>query len=262
MMRQYLLPKTYSGEGTLTLSERDSRYLTKVLRYAPGTCFNGIDQSGKVYDLVLIDKQTLGISPAENGKAKQASDTLPSVKGLPRLHLLQCLCKGKKDDSIIRQATEIGVLSITFVQSRFCVSDASNKTIKAMKARNERYEAIIKEAIQQSGSAIPTSLTPEVLGIEEVPEFCKNGLGIFFHQDPLENQQSLGDLLAGQTPNADIYLLVGSEGGFSAEECALLKQGGMLPVLLKTNILRAETAAVYALAACQSLLQEKPSLFV
>ena len=257
MMRQYLLSKNYHGEETVSLSEKESRYLTKVLRYPLGTRFNGLDQNGKVYDLVLIDAQTLHASPAEHGKAKRESDTLPSVTHLPRLHLLQCLCKGKKDDAIVRQATEIGAVSITFVQSRFCVSDASRKSMKALMAKNDRYEAIIKEAVQQSGSAIPTQLTPKVLAINDIPSFCKDGLGIFFHQAPRSQQQELGSLLAQVPQDTDIYLLTGSEGGLSDEECALLEEGGMYPVLLKTNILRAETAAIYALAACQTLLQER-----
>ncbi len=209
-----------------------------------------------MYDLLLADSHTLKITPAKDGKAKVESDTLPFVKNLPRIHLLQCLCKGKKDETIIRQATEIGAVSITFVQSTFCVADLSQKSRKAMAGRWERYEAIVKEAVQQSGSALPTRITGQILPIREVPSFCKDGLGIFFHQDPQGGQKGLGELLHSEGRGKEIYLLVGSEGGLSDGECSLLKEGGMHPVLLGTNILRAETAAIYALAACQSLLEE------
>jgi 16S rRNA (uracil1498-N3)-methyltransferase len=48
--------------------------------------------------------------------------------------------------------------------------------------------------------------------------------------------------------------VVGSEGGFSEKEVDLLVAGGFYPVLLKTNILRAETAAVVSVALTQQLL--------
>ena len=49
-------------------------------------------------------------------------------------------------------------------------------------------------------------------------------------------------------------LFIGPEGGFSDEECCLAENKGFFSVLLRTNILRAETAAVYTSAAVQSLL--------
>ena len=51
-----------------------------------------------------------------------------------------------------------------------------------------------------------------------------------------------------------IALFCGSEGGLSPLEIAALQKSGFLAVHLKTNILRCETAALYGIAAIQSLL--------
>ena len=51
-------------------------------------------------------------------------------------------------------------------------------------------------------------------------------------------------------------VVVGSEGGISPEEVELLKAGGFIPVHLKTNILRCETAALYGIAVVQNSLTE------
>lgn len=58
-----------------------------------------------------------------------------------------------------------------------------------------------------------------------------------------------------ERPDA-VVLAVGAEGGISVAERELLKKYGFCPVHLHTNILRAETAAVYSIAAVQTLLME------
>ncbi|MFA6844509.1 MAG: RsmE family RNA methyltransferase [Sphaerochaetaceae bacterium] len=257
-MRQYLLPKDFSGNKTLALPAKESRYLIKVLRYRIGERFNGIDGQGNIWDLTLCSENTLECKPAKDGKAQKTSDTLPSFNGpYPPIHLFQCLCKGKKDESIVRCATEMGVFSITFVQSKFCTVDLSEKNGQALKARNERLGSIIKEAIQQSGSPIPTRLTEKILSIPEMIEQCKGkGLGLFFHQSKLD-ETSLSLQLKDHPIEKPVFILIGSEGGLSDDECKLLLMGNFHPVLLKTNILRAETAAIYALVATQTLITER-----
>ena len=59
------------------------------------------------------------------------------------------------------------------------------------------------------------------------------------------------------TEGMEISLFIGSEGGFSDEECEAAEGKGIVPVLLNTNILRAETAAIYAVAGVQTLLNRE-----
>ena len=51
-----------------------------------------------------------------------------------------------------------------------------------------------------------------------------------------------------------IALAVGCEGGFSPKEFEILKQADFLPLHFNTNVLRAETAALYGIAVLQQLL--------
>jgi len=53
-----------------------------------------------------------------------------------------------------------------------------------------------------------------------------------------------------------IALAVGCEGGISPAERTLFEQNGFMPIHLKTNILRSETAALYGLAAIQNAVTE------
>jgi 16S rRNA (uracil1498-N3)-methyltransferase len=262
-MRQYLLGPSFSGQTNFTVFGKESQYLTRVLRIKEGQCFAGIDRNGVIWDLQMEsigkDSCTLSCQEAEEGKAKQTTDSMPSYCGpFPKLFLYQCICKGKKIEQIVRQATEIGVEEINLVQSKYCVSDFSNKTDKAVSLRTERLEAQIKEAIQQSGSPIATHMGETTIKLEDLPKHWDNrGLGIFFHQSEISQQTSLKTLLETNPMETPIAIVIGAEGGFSDEECLFLETSGFKPVLLKTNILRAETAATYAISAIQVLMTEK-----
>lgn len=257
-MRQYLLDGSFHGEKNLTLTGKENQYLVKVLRLKVGDQILGRDRKGKTWNLKLerIEKNscTLSATATEEGEAVVSIDSLPSYGGpYPRLFLYQCLCKGKKNELIVRQATEIGVEQITLVQSKFCVRDFSNKKESA----SDRLEGQVKEAIQQSGSPIPTRLDDQILSIEELPQHWQNkGPFIFFHQSERGLSQSLPKLVATIPSGTPVGILIGSEGGLSDEECLFLEEAGFLPALLNTNILRAETAATYALAVVQTLMTE------
>ncbi len=263
-MRQYVLPKTFRGEPSLVLKEKESQYLSKVLRLKEGQQILGRDQEGKVYQLTIekISKQqcTLSCHQVKEDASVQTTDALPSYSGpYPNLTLMQCLCKGKKEDQIVRQATEIGTREIMLIQSRYCVPNLSSKNEKALGNRFERLNRQVKEAIQQSGSPIPTEIIPEVITLSELPTWWNNrGPVLFFHQSKrYETQKTLHEIVGNLPIETPIALLVGPEGGFSEEECTTLEDAGFHPVLLRTNILRSETAGIYALSAIQTIMTEK-----
>lgn len=252
-MRQYVLPSNYDGESLLNLNKKDSQYFIKVLRLKKGDKIIARDIKGNIYQLVLLDYDntscTLSSSPIDCLDEGESTDSMPSYSGkYPLIHLFQCTCKGKKNDGIIRMATEMGVQSISLVQSKFCISKKDKKD-------NTRFNTIIKEAIQQSGSPIVTTFN-DVIKIEDIPKIWKHKL-LFFHQSELSNQKDLKTLLKDFQIDQPIGILIGSEGGLSKEECTMLINNGYDPVLLKTNILRAETASIAAISAIHTLIMEK-----
>jgi 16S rRNA (uracil1498-N3)-methyltransferase len=261
-MRLYLLPKEFSGESLLHLEGKEAHYLTKVLRMQVGSRFAGRDHKGVLWDLEIThkDKNTCSIRCAQAGQqVQEASDALPAYNGpFPNLSLYQCLCKGKKMEQIVRQATELGVARIIPVQSAHSVVDLSKKEVEELTEKKDRLQAMVKEAIQQSGSAVPTVVERMLRMTEVIEDWQGHGLGLFFHQLPLENQQSLADTVSSYAkekgPQAPIAVLIGPEGGLSTEEVQFLIHGGFKPIHLKTNILRAETAAIYALSAIQVVM--------
>lgn len=263
-MRIYLLPAVFSGEARLELHAKEAHYLMHVLRLKEGAAFAGRDRQGQLWDLVMqhCGKESCIIACSlASGTALATTDTLPAYQGpLPELHLYQCFCKGKKMEQIVRQATELGAFRIIPVQSRHSVVDLSKKEADELDGKQSRLLAMVKEAVQQSGSPIVTTVERLMDFSDIAKDWNNRGLALFFHQGPKETQQSLTEVVSTYAREhghqAPVAMVIGPEGGLSGDEVSLLVAAGFIQVLLKTNILRAETAAIYALASVQVLMVE------
>lgn len=258
-MRILLLPPSFKGTPELELTGKEYNYIVKVLRLKENAHLTGRDVSGKIWNLTLvsISKNSCRLTAEPDDFAKATTDAMPENRPKKNIVLYQCLPKGRKADEIVKRATEIGVRDIVLVNSKNCVTTLEGKENN----RLERYEALIKEAIQQSGSLVPTRISGPI-NLNNVKDnfdmlctkYGERGLGIILHQCTLkENQKELVPLV--NNFDGTVGILVGSEGGFTQEECNTMLQAGFNAVLLKSNILRCETAAIYAVSAVQTILE-------
>lgn len=244
-MRIFLL-REGAGEGIYKLSSKERNYLTRVLRLEINSTFTAKDRDGRFYKAFLFDGDTLALEPTDVPE-ETLLDGLSSYKGpfVPITAFISIL-KGKKNELEARALTEIGVRRIVLMETEFTQSPLSGHQI-------ERIEAIIREAVQQSGSQAPELIGPvsfsEALGMAE-------GRTLLLHQSALgEEPKRLSDVLSDLDGTVPVSMMIGPEGGFSDRECALACSEGAVAVLLNTNILRAETAAIYTAAAIQSFFQ-------
>ena len=207
------------------------------------------------------EKNNISAEADTSGKKKDnetmetgESDSFVSENNIcePEIILCQCLPKGKKMDLIVRQATEAGVSVIQPLDSEFSIVKYDSKS---WKGKHERFMKIVREAFQQSGSkTLPEVKEPVPLTSLEIDE--KNEIGLFFHQKSIENI-SLHQYLF--TVPLKIKLIIGPEGGLSDKEIACLKEKNFKPVFLGENVLRTETAALYAAAAVKTIILERDS---
>ncbi len=262
-MRRFLLPPDFTGGRTCTLGAKDSHYLIRVLRLGPGALVPGRDRSGRMWDLIIAEADpkaaVLSCTPSGDPVTERSSVSSPAPEGKPPavpLHLFQSLCKGKKMDSIIRQATEVGAVAVTPITTRFTIAGHGRQGIP--EGKSGRWQTIVREAIQQSGSPVVTRIE-EPLPFSRMLEEVRGMFGICFHHERLSHT-GLGSLTAEylhtcreQGKILTLALIIGPEGGFAPEEVDAMRSAGIRPVFLETNILRAETAALYALAAVQTL---------
>ena len=258
-MRIFVLPKIFTPSLPLTVKGNDFHYLIHVLRLKKDNLITGRDSNGKLFNLKIssITKNSCTLETTSED-AVETTDAFPEERPDTDIILYICVPKGAKMKQIVKMATETGVINIIPVYSKNCIPKEKENL------KNEKWETIIKEAVQQSGSVIPTTIESPI-PISNVPSdftqrcrnFKKNGIGLFFHQKKvIEDQKSILELFKSINFNAEkkvIGILIGSEGGLTSEECFYLCENSFNPILLKTNILRTETAVVYAISSVQSL---------
>lgn len=263
-MRRLILESPPDADGLLRFSGSDFRYLARVLRKAPGDTLRVLLPGGAeaLAEVVSVDSKTLtaAVRPGANAEAAVDAQRRSALASGPPLVLIQALPKAAKMDDVVRQATELGAaLILPFVSER---SVSRPEPGRSAEGKRERWMRIVREARQQSGSDVPTEVrepTPLRIALAAWAEFSRSqggGVGIFLHQDPLAQGSMHGYLNGGPQ---SVALAVGPEGGFSESETAAFSAAGFLPALLGVNVLRAETAAVAALAAAQVILLEKTS---
>jgi 16S rRNA (uracil1498-N3)-methyltransferase len=289
-VKQFILKEAPDRDGTVRLEGDDYRYLVRVRRLATGECFPALLPNGEevLIKIISINKTTLigklaedlarsrGAAEKSKGKKKEEkSDSsslsscpaslllkLPrerlgensSVSNLPPIILFQAMPKGDKMDLIVRQAAEGGITEIVPFVSEFSVAKTG-----ASGQKFSRWERIVKEARQQSGSKIATSIRQPMTkdGLFEYWDSIKdNALGLLFHHEGLAQEGLHGYL--NNIPSL-VALAVGPEGGFSGSEVSLFMERGFKPLTIGDTVLRTETAALYCAAAVRILLLERES---
>jgi 16S rRNA (uracil1498-N3)-methyltransferase len=250
-VKQFLLTKE-PDDNIVRLEGDDYRYLVRVRRLAVGEFFLALLPNGEetLIQVLSVDKSSL------TGKCVSPEKTFaPPSASMPKIILFQALPKGEKMDMIVRQAAEGGITEIVPFVSEFSFAKAG-----AGEQKFSRWERIIREARQQSGSKTATTirrpLTKEGLFNywKELQEI--SALGLLFHHQGLE-QKPLHSYL-DSVPKV-LALAVGPEGGFSGAEVSLFLENGFNPFTIGDTILRTETAALYCSAAVRILLLERDS---
>ena len=165
----------------------------------------------------------------------------------PRIVLVQALAKGDRDELAIQAATELGIDEIVPWQAARSVSrwDAA----KAEKGR-ARWGTIVREAAKQAHRAwipevSPLATTAQLLARAEASRTLV--------LEPTGTQRLTAAELDGN-PERDVLLVVGPEGGISAEELDAFGRAGADLVRLGESVLRTSTAGPAALAVVSASL--------
>jgi 16S rRNA (uracil1498-N3)-methyltransferase len=230
MQRFYLPPNCFRGDYAVSNNLDLIGQLSKVLRARHGDKFllfnnSNLEYLGQMVELtkkevkfLIIDQQ-----PGQREPARQIT-------------LYQSLLKSDKFDWLIQKAVELGVTRIVPVVA----SRSITKSISP--AKRDRYEEIIKEATEQCGGIHLAELSAVISFKEAITGAGKQpGAKIIAWEKETDY-----DLAAASTES--IQLFIGPEGGYSEEEIELAKEQQVIPVSLGRRILRAETAAIAALA--------------
>ncbi|MDR2808427.1 MAG: 16S rRNA (uracil(1498)-N(3))-methyltransferase [Spirochaetaceae bacterium] len=244
-MKQFILNTKQDTEGFYRIR---SHYLVRVRRLVAGDIFPALLQDDTVLSLQVCSVEDDCLVCESRGSVPNHRPQDP----LPPLVLFQAMPKGAKIDLIIRQAVESGVNEIVPFFSEYSVSKRGADKI-------ERWNRIITEARQQSGSHIdtkvrePVSLAAALMYWKELANRYSHKVGLLFHQDMLEPTSFYRCL----TPVPHLLAVaVGPEGGFSPDDLAQFSGAGFTAVALGNTVLRTETAALAAITTVRVVLLE------
>lgn len=272
-MRQFVLPGRWDGGPSCELEGRDARRLLTVLRLSPGDSFPAIGPDGASYSCRIESagrgRLTLSVAPASlappgykpdvrAGRPSSATEPVADPRlveagAMPRLVLAVGLLKGSKFDDVARIAAEAGAEAIV----PLCTARSLPREHAG--GRIERLRRVVAEALGQSGSGVATRVEEPmtVAGLCAArPGRAPGRLGLFFHESPLA--QSSIHRYCTDVPD-EIVACVGPEGGFDESEVGALSDSGYGAAWLGQTVLRAETAAVFAVASLRIVCLERSS---
>ncbi|MDE5464239.1 16S rRNA (uracil(1498)-N(3))-methyltransferase [Bradyrhizobium sp. CSS354] len=223
-------------DGRVELDRDQSNYLGNVLRLAAGAevlAFNGRD--GEWQAAIEGRKRPDGLVILQQ--------TRPQDR-LPDLAYVFAPLKHARLDYMVQKAIEMGAASLQPVLTRFT---------QASRVNTERMRANVVEAAEQCG-ILSIATVAEPVPLERFLSQRAAGRLLIFCDEAAELENPIQSLQgAGAAEGIDV--LIGPEGGFAEEERALLlRQPKILRLALGPRIMRADTAAVAALAMVQAVL--------
>jgi 16S rRNA (uracil1498-N3)-methyltransferase len=234
MTRRRWIADQMSGDKAFLLG-KNAEHLSRVLRAQIGQQFEIATPAGvRLGTIVAVRPDKITLSLSETLQTKDAQSQIA-------IQLYLAVFKFDRFEWAVEKCTELGVSSIIpLIAQR---TDAH--LAKASQKRVERWQRIAHEAAQQSRrDGLPEIQDPEKL---EQAISTANGQTVVLAESGRERR--LIDLKNVSTWS----LAIGPEGGWTESELALFREAGWTFASLGQTILRAETAAISAVAIVQAL---------
>ena len=215
------------AEGELRLTEEQAHYVRRVLRVAPPATLELCDGAGRVADATLVDGGALTVHAVHEAPPPR-----------PHITLLQAVPKGDKMDTVVRQATELGVQRIVPV--------STERVVARGRGRGSRWSGIAEDAIRVSRRAH----RPKIEAVTPLHEVLSGPRGdlslcLALHPDAVPLAE------AAQGAPSRIEVLVGPEGGLTPDETQRARDAGFWVCHLGPHPLRTETAGPAVIAMLQ-----------
>lgn len=229
-------PAPLAADQAVALAKEQSHYLLTVMRLGEGArvlVFNGREGEW-LASVRLASRKVAELVPLRQVRPQPASGDL---------HYLFAPLKHARLDYMVQKAVEMGATTLQPVLTQHTQVSRINV---------ERMQANAVEAAEQCGILALPAILPEVRFDRLVAGwdpgrrlvFCDEGAPI---ADPVAALRAV--------PRGPLAVLIGPEGGFSAAERTQLRRlPGVVRLSLGPRILRADTAAVAALAVVQAVL--------
>ena len=227
MTRRRWIADQVSGNRAVLLGDH-AAHLARVLRAQVGQEFDiaadGVVRRGRV------------LSVAEERVEFELGEEVEATP-LAQVTLALAIFKFDRMEWAIEKCTELGVTRIVPFAARRTDAHLAESAVK----RVERWRRIAREASEQARRVAP----PEIAGPAKLRDVLAVAGARRIVVSEVETSVALGELCG---PGASTVLAIGPEGGWTNEELQAFAEAGWKAASLGPTILRAETAAIAALA--------------
>lgn len=249
-MRRYWLDKScFNNEANnqhVKISGESFHHIFDVCRMQVGDKFEvlGFNDDAWLVEVTQIDKKS-----ATAKKIDQRP--LPQI-GYPHIVLCLSVSRYQVMDAIVEKAVEMGVAEIKlFVSQQSFIKNVNNLPAGKL----DRWKKIIVSATQQSGRGKLMPMAPPVDLDQILSQFNNRkaiASGLFAYEG--EGNLTLREYAKNiSSDHKEIWVFVGSEGGFSHKEVQRFQDLGLAPLSLGDQVLRVETACITLIAVLKYL---------
>lgn len=221
----------------LTLEDNPAHYVAHVLRLSAGheiLLFSAL-MGEWLAEIVDVSKKSVEVKLLKQTRAMETG---------PDIWLLFAPVKNEKIDFLARRATELGVSAIQPIRTKHTIVSRVNE---------ERLVANMIEAAEQCGRLDIPELKAFVTLDKALSNWEENRILLF--ADESGEAGPVHEVMQTLPRGTKAAVIIGPEGGFSADERGFLRKLPYIKaVTLGPRILRAETAALTALAHAQAWL--------
>lgn len=228
-------PERIHQLGSLALGEDAAGHVGRVLRMKEGQEVLLFDGSGAEFPATIAEVSKKNVTVNVTERIERSSESPLD------LHLGQVISRGDKMEFTIQKSVELGVNTITPLISERCGVKLDTKRFEKKLAQ---WQKIAIAACEQCGR----NTVPVIRPIMQLEEWCREpseALKLNLHPRAKYSINTLPE------PISKVRLLIGPEGGLSAEEIGMTEQYKFEETLLGPRVLRTETAALTAITALQ-----------
>jgi 16S rRNA (uracil1498-N3)-methyltransferase len=240
-VHRFFAPALDPGDEFVTLPRDEAEHLTRVLRVGVGDTVSVFDGRGREFLAKVVAAMRREV------RVQLVSRVEPVAEAAVPITLVQAVLKGDKMDDVVRDAVMLGVADIQPV-----VTKRTETTVASLLrgAKVDRWRRIAIASVKQSRRAVVPAIQMP-LTLEHMLDEPQASLrlmlvepGIGHDGEPISTVQTIA------TPR-DAAVLVGPEGGWTEQECALARGRGVRLVSLGQRTLRADAVAVAAISILQ-----------
>jgi 16S rRNA (uracil1498-N3)-methyltransferase len=236
MTRRRWIADEVSGDHAALVGEH-ADHLVRVLRA----------RVGEDFDIATGRSVRRGrISLVKDGRVEFDLSEIISAARATDITLVLAVYKFDRMEWAIEKCTELGVARIVPLISRRTDSHLAAASGK----RVERWQRIARQAAEQSRR----SSLPEIAEPAKLSGALNLSPGLRILLSESEDHKLLREVLMQENASSGIVLAIGPEGGWTEEELQAFQQAGWISASLGNTILRAETAAIAAMAIAASAL--------